>query len=269
SDVLHDMARNRYRGRRGRRWRVTDDQRAIGSEEQKVLDDFAVALDGLSADTRRVRKQVVQSKLRAILLDAPQVASLRKRVPELGQARSKVLANDLPEAGKRQHLHGVSKTEVRLAIALALERDDGVRADGHGAVDHSRQVHAEKGEGRIRDRIDQMLDDAIVPFVQHEVFASERNDLEVRLQSEHSAHAVRLQAGARDEIARGESASGCLKANFARRLADRRDGMIEEQRAASGLDELAHPTRDAGVADDPGRRHEEGADAYDVRLELA
>ena len=57
-----------------------------------------------------------------------------------------------PETGETQHLQAVLKVEIDPAVALALPPQDRVGADGYRAVDHERQVHAQKWQVRVRYR---------------------------------------------------------------------------------------------------------------------
>jgi hypothetical protein len=79
----------------------------------------------------------------------------------LDQAGAQVVLKHVENARVTEHGEGVGHGEVALAIALVLECKHRIRANGHTAIDHLGQVHAE-----------------------------ERANAEARFQPEHAQHPV-------------------------------------------------------------------------------
>src|SRR3990167_4345922 len=186
--------------------------------------------------------------------------------PASDTAWAQVGLEHLEDAGVAEHAGAVGQGNIALAVALALERQHGVGADGDAAVDHSGQVHAEERHARVGDRVGQGVDDVVVAGRQAEVFATERADAEARIDAQHAHHAVGHQPGAGEQEAAGKVAGAGFHAYFLLALLQRSDaGTVAD--LAAGVDELAgHGRSHFGVIDDAAGGHKDAAKALDVRL---
>src|SRR5207244_5940891 len=75
-------------------------------------------------------------------------------------------------------LKNVAQVHVPPEVALAREGEDGVRPRLEEAVDRPREVHAEEGEARVGDGVEQAADE-IAP-AHRVVLAAEWDDLHLR-----------------------------------------------------------------------------------------
>src|SRR4051794_15618247 len=86
-----------------------------------------------------------------------------------------------------------------MAIPFATEREDRVRARLEIAVRRSREVHAEEGELRVGNGIDEVANEVPALGANEEVFAAERYDAARRILARHPGDAVGMKAGAVDD----------------------------------------------------------------------
>src|SRR5262249_15508605 len=127
------------------------------------------------------------------------------------------------------------------------------------------EVHAEEGKRRIRNRVDESLDELARLRSKRVVVPAEGHDAEVaRPRATERGDAIRLQACAGDDEPRGDRARVGVEAA----VLDSPHGRAQTDRAARCTN-LARICRGYGrVVDDPALGDVEGVDAAHVRLEL-
>src|SRR5207244_7402685 len=91
-------------------------------------------------------------------------------------------------------LKNVAQVHVPPEVALAREGEDGVRPRLEEAVDRPREVHAEEGEARVWDGVEQAADQ-IAP-AHRVVLAAEWDDLHLR----RPRQAIGVQARAENRV---------------------------------------------------------------------
>lgn len=96
-------------------------------------------------------------------------------------------------AGGAENLRGVGEGNVALTVAFAFKRQHRIRPDRNAAIDHAGKMDAEKRHCRIGDRVDQMVNDPVVPRGQTKVLAAERADNKTGLHAQHFDQPIRHQ----------------------------------------------------------------------------
>src|SRR5262245_20395390 len=109
-----------------------------------------------------------------------------------------MLPRQLPESRESHGLAKIPQGEVGLVIALPLEGQDGVWASVNATINHPGKMNAEERKGRIRNRINQTLNQVPGLWRQLIVLAPERNDFGPGIHAAHSRHTVAMKAGAVD-----------------------------------------------------------------------
>src|SRR5207249_11450936 len=100
-----------------------------------------------------------------------------------------------PESREGEHVGDVPWRDVPGAVAFALQREDRVGAALDPIVDGARQVEAEKRQGRIRNRVDEMFHQRPALRGELVVLPPERNDADPRVHTTHSRYPISLQTG--------------------------------------------------------------------------
>src|SRR5690606_28501254 len=102
SELVDDVARDRYgRGRRGRR-RVEHVDRARGAFDQEVVCQRAIRQDRLRPDTGGTWPQIVQGQLRAVLATLREIATFEQRVAQFSCAGAQMGPGHPPHAGESE-----------------------------------------------------------------------------------------------------------------------------------------------------------------------
>src|SRR5262249_32515020 len=96
-----------------------------------------------------------------------------------------------------------------------------------------------------------------------------RNDLHPGIEPAQARDAIRLQAGAVDQIARRDRLAIGLERQPGGLALDRHDAPREANLAAAIADQLAEAQGHRPIIDDAGLRHDQAGDAAHVRLVLA
>ena len=112
---------------------------------------------------------------------ALQLADLRRYVrvdssPELPQPKANVGPREMKQPGRRERLPGIAKAHIQQAVAFSLQRQSCIWPEPHGAINARCEVHSEKREPRVRDRIDVALDQVSLGPVKDQIVAPERHD---------------------------------------------------------------------------------------------
>ena len=179
-----------------------------------------------------------------------------------------MLGNDFPKAGEGGHGGQIPGTDVDFAVALPLEAQDRIGTHGDAAVHHGGEVDAQKGQGRIGHRVNQMGDNAGKGFRKLVIFPPERNDGKIRGNAGHGAGPVGGQAGAGNEITGADVQIGTLDADAGFLLLDGRDFTAQDQGAAGGLEEFPHFPGDGRIIGDAGGRDLECPKTCNIRFQL-
>ena len=134
----------------------------------------AVGSERLRPDPRRPGEHVVDVELRQELPRRVDEAAGREIADGLGGAHPPVPAREAAEAGRAQRLAEIAERHVAPAVALAREREHGVRPEPHRAVRAHRRVDAEERERRVRHRVDQPAHELALLRPEDEVVPAER-----------------------------------------------------------------------------------------------
>jgi len=240
----------------------------IGLLDDEVVDEGAVACEGLGAHAGAARGEIGLGDLGDERGARAGEGDAAEGSPLLRNPRAPVLARHLPEAGPAGDLERVAHVEARARVALAREGEHGVGAGLDAALDATGEVHAEEGERRVGNRVDEVSHE-VSPFRrEHPVLAAERDDRHVDRHPGHPRHPVAPEARAGDEDARLEVARGGLGDDALARPHDARDHRALSDLAAAVLDLACVRRRHLPVVHDPRLGHEERRHAGHVRLAL-
>src|SRR6266566_2887303 len=99
------------------------------------------------------------------------------RKSSTSRPRLPVLSSHFPEAAEAQYLPHVSGMYLPAPVALASEGQDSIWASPDFTVQPSRKVNAQKGEARVRYRVDQAAQHVAFLRAQNVVVAPERYDM--------------------------------------------------------------------------------------------
>ena len=185
-------------------------------------------------------------------------------------ARPPVPAREPPEAGRAERLAEVAERHVPAPVALAGEREHGVRAEPDLAVGTRRRVDAEERERRVGTGYTRPRTRCRRSGRSDEVVAAERHDPRLGRRPAQRGEAIGVDAGADDHPGGLDGA--------ARRLDDGRAAAAREARPRLVPSRSSPPAAatssairvgDAREVDDGGVGRVERLDPGDVRLELA
>src|SRR2546425_4735455 len=112
-----------------------------------------------------------------------------------------------PESREGEHASDVPWRDVPGAVAFALQREDRVGASLDPIVDGAGEVDAEKRQGRIRNRVDEMFHQRPALRGELVVLPPERNDADPRVHTTHSRYPISLQTGTVYEPSRPQLAA--------------------------------------------------------------
>src|SRR3954449_2104205 len=120
--LVYDLARDRQRRRRAWRWRVAHVQHAAGLVEDKVVDQAAVAAEGLGANSEVAGLDVVEGELGHVALGVANKRALAQRVLDLGQAGAPPAADHLPAPGPGEGRSDVGGGQLLARVARRGEQ---------------------------------------------------------------------------------------------------------------------------------------------------
>src|ERR1700679_3600933 len=136
------------------------------------------------------------------------------------------------------------------------------------AADHAGQMHTEKWQLGVRNRIDQMPYDFGLLVGKPEVLAAERSDAKLDVQPRRSSQPIRLQAGAGDELVRTDRlASGQDDLDLVGSLYDTMYGGAQAELAALLAHLLCQRSRDQSIVHDAGTGYQEAREPGDARFD--
>ena len=237
--------------------------------EDEVVEQRPVRREGLRADPGRAGQHVVDLQLGQQLPRRGDEEPGRQVARRLRRTRAPVPAGQAAKPLRAQRVAHVVEGEVASAVALAGEREHGVRAEPDLAVGPHRRVDAEKRERGIGNGIDEPADE-VAPFrLEDEVVAAERDDPRLGRRAGERRDAIRVDTCADDHPVCLDLTDRGRHDRPARAADESRDRVPEERLAAP----LAHVPGvflgDAREVDDGGLRRVERPDAVHVGLELA
>ncbi len=222
----------------------------LGKEE--VVHEGAIRLDGLSSYACLVRQQVAEPQFGAVFSALIEIARLPQGVSKFLHGRTAIGEDRFPESGEKRVICHVRKIEGELRIAFAGKPEDCVWTDRHTAVDHARQMDPEKRERRIRDRVDQMLDDVVLVCGQPIVFAAEGYDPEVDGKACQTRQAIGLQPAAHDQFVGPPACAVTVDFHAIGLLANAGDTGRQTYLSTAVDDARAHLAAHIEIADDTG-----------------
>ena len=154
-DVLGDAERCGGGGGGG----VEDVDHALRLNEVKVIDQRARRREGLSADARAGRNQIVRPQFGQQFLQRLHEGRLAERTMQLAQPRLPIARGHAPKADRSGHAENVAHRELSPRVPFALQREDGVWSGLDTAVNQAREMDAEKWKSRIGNGINQIADE--------------------------------------------------------------------------------------------------------------
>src|SRR5205823_3420664 len=104
----------------------------------------------------------------------------------------RISLDKLPESAIEQGSHGISQAHIPFAVAFAIQTQHSVRTKMDVAFNCTRRVNPEKREIRIRNRIDQVLDQMALVRRKLVVFSAKRHDSDARIQAPRLCDPVAL-----------------------------------------------------------------------------
>jgi hypothetical protein len=238
---------------------------------EKVVDERPVRPQRLWPNPGRSGLEVGSADLREVPADLPRECPPDEIAVHLGQAHSPVAPRESPERPRAQRLEGVARVDVAPPVALARERDDGVRARPDLAVGAAADVDAQEREARVGNGIDEVSAEATRLRAEREVVPAERHDRRRVLHGGRGdlGEPVGLEARAADDERRLQVAARRGHANAALLFAHPRHTRPQRHVSARGLDPVAQPLSHEPKIDEASRRNVQGHECPAVRLELA
>lgn len=96
---------------------------------------------------------------------------------------------------RAQNFQRVAKREVALVVAFAFKSQHRVWPDGHAAIDHSGEMHAQKWHRGVGNGVNQVVNNLVMLRRKAEILTTERADDKARFESEHFHQPVSHQPG--------------------------------------------------------------------------
>src|SRR3954454_25297985 len=152
--AVGDQAGERERGGCGRGGGVAEMDCPLGLVNHEVLDQSAVAAEGLGADPGRTSLQVGGPERRNEAAGLAHERPAAGGPTDLGQGSAAVTGGEPPAPRPRQRLREVGGADPRQPVGVACGRHQRAWPEQDLAVDSLRQVSAEKGKLGVGNRID-------------------------------------------------------------------------------------------------------------------
>src|SRR3982074_1313961 len=127
------------------------------SDDEKIINQATIVHERLRSNSGMCGNKIFGSNFRNDPLQAADKRRFAERANHFFPADSRVLARKLPKTAKGEDLGKIEKVEICFAISFPLEAENGVRSGMNGAVHHAREMNAEKREGRVGHRINEMI----------------------------------------------------------------------------------------------------------------
>jgi hypothetical protein len=135
-------------------------------------------------------------------------------------------------------------------------------------MNRPREMDAQERETRIRDRVDQVLDQRPPVGDQIKIFPSKWNDLQSRFYSAKAGNPVTLKAGTIDEMPTTNLFSWRFEDEFSIAAVKRNEARLGKNAPAISADDVRKCARDQGVIDNSCLGHKKTGDPGRVRLNL-
>src|SRR5262249_29190602 len=126
---------------------------------------------------------------------------LAQTAPDLTGAHPPVPGHDLPQGGGTEHSADVAQVELTPLVAFSCKSEHGVGTALAVPVDPAREVNAQKREGGVGNRIDDVA--TVMPRRGSEIVVSpaERDDRAAGILPAQSGQAIGLQPATVDHVA--------------------------------------------------------------------
>ncbi len=268
-DAVGDDPGDRERRGRARRRRVADVDDPVGLVEHEVVEQRPVGRERLRADAGRPGQDVRDLEPRQELAGRRDEAARREVAHHLAGAHPPVLPRQPPECRRADRLPQVAKGKVAAPVALAGERQHGVRAQPDLAVGTNGRVDAEERELRVRHGIDEAPHQMAALGLQHEVVAAERHDARLRGRTGQRREAIGVDASADDHALCLDVPAAGLDHRHLPASLETDHLAAEQELAPGGADVVGERLRDAPEVDDRRLGRVQRLHPRDVRLELA
>src|SRR5262249_5750806 len=154
---------------------------------------LAFLADYLRADAAAACLKVVRTDLRDQPLEGAAEDVAAEGPAEFEPSHRWIAAKESPKARVAQRVPQIPQVEIGLAVAFTREGQDCVGTCFDAAVNQAREVHAQKRELRIRDRVDQMPHQVLPLGTDLIIFAAKRDDTQIAALARKLGHTIAMQ----------------------------------------------------------------------------
>ena len=239
---------------------------ALGLHDPEIVYQGPVGFKCLGPDARSPSLDVSPLDLGDEPLEGPDKGALEVRAVHLAQSHLHELDDHDQKSLVGEGLPGVAQCKAEFLIPFPLEGQDRVGTGLHTARDHAGKVDPQEGEGRVRNRIEQVPYQVFLLGLEGVVLSPEGDDLELGVYPAEAGHPVRLQAGAVDEVAACEGPGAGLQHQPAPILPAGSHPGVQPDISPPRLQVLGERFGHPDIVHDPGVRHQQPVDAGGMRL---
>ncbi len=240
-----DLAADRQRGRGARARGVEDVQRAGLVHEIEILDECAIRPHRLGANPRSARREIRRTDIGHEAGQRLCEQRAAAGAAHLINAHPRVFRYESPQTGEGQRRPALGRPECQCRVWAGFD----------AAVNVPREMHAEKWEGWVRHRVNEIAHQVRSIGAQDEIFATERHDAYVDLGASLAGDLDGLETRAIDQQVALEGASGRLSYPT---WVQGFDPRVENHAAAGFGDGFGEGATYRGVVDDPLFWHLDG-----------
>ena len=151
-------------------------KRVFGFEDQEVIDEIALLIQGLGTDSSFAGFEVIGSNFGDQFLETFCECRLAYRAIDLLDAFTEVPEGEFSESRKPEGFDGVLPGEVRLFVTFPRKGEHGVRTCVDASVNHLREMDSEEGEVGVGDRVDESFYEVSFLGTKLKVFSTKRDD---------------------------------------------------------------------------------------------
>ena len=180
---------------------------------------------------------------------------------------ARIAGQKTPEAAVREGVDRFARVHAGPAIPLARQREHRIRAALHATPDHAREMHPEKRESRIRNRVDEVAHQRRAGH-QLEVVPAKGHDPRGRPFARHGGDAIGMEPGARNEVVGTHLEVGCPHDPPACLRTDRDNVRVGVDGGAECNELSLERSHDAAKVDDSLVGHAHGCDTADVGFDF-
>lgn len=167
-------------------------------DDEEIVHELSVGQESLSPNPGLARLQIGGLNLWNQSLQSADKKRLAERTLHLHPTFAHMLAGQLPKARVGESVTQVASRKVRLAVSFAFEGQNGIGTGMDRAIDHAGEMHPEKWEIGIWNRVNEGFDQMALLRNQGEVLAAERNDLCTGIGAGSGGNAITVQTAAVD-----------------------------------------------------------------------